>query len=33
MSITAVDIVLGELEMDMDLTDLNAMLSAASSKI
>jgi hypothetical protein len=33
MSITAVDIVLGDLEMDMDVTDLDAMLSAATSKI
>jgi hypothetical protein len=33
MSITAVDIVLGDLEMDMDVADLDAMLSAATSKI
>jgi len=33
MSITAVDIVLGDLEMEMDVADLDAMLSAATSKI
>jgi hypothetical protein len=33
MSITAVDIVLGDLEMEMDVADLDAMLSVATSKI
>lgn len=33
MSITAVDIVLGDLEAEMDVADLNAMLSTAASKI
>lgn len=33
MSITAVDIVLGDLEAEIGVSDLNAMLSAATSKV
>jgi hypothetical protein len=33
MSITAVDVVLGDLEAEIGISDLDAMLSVATSKI